>query len=67
MNKEEHLKQIDEYNKLAVEFNEYRQANNLDVYFSKNLNKETARRTLHLVQELLSSEEEGWRDRLKNQ
>lgn len=63
--KDQRLKQIDEINKLTSEFNEYRQANDLDLYFSKYLSKDTAKRTLELVKDLLNSEEENWRDRLK--
>lgn len=56
---------MDEYSRLANEFNEYRQANNLDMYFQKSLNEETKHQTLQLVKELLNSEEENWRDKLK--
>ena len=56
---------MDEYNRLASEFNEYRQANDLDMYFQKSLNEETKHQTLQLVKELLNSEEENWRDKLK--
>lgn len=42
-----------QYDDLQRKFDAYKKENNLDAYFSKNLNEATRRRTLALVKELL--------------
>ena len=57
--------QQDKYAQLQAEFDKFKQANNLDYYFEKNLNKETRKQTVENVNQLLA-ENSAWYDEHEN-